>query len=336
MPRYVPANSLESPRFTGVRTFMRLPFVQTTQDVDFVIVGLPFDTGATFRVGARYGPEAIRSMSAMLRPYHLGHDVNIFDYLSGVDYGDAAVVPGFIEHSYQKIEKFLQPIHAAGVTPIALGGDHSIVLAELRAAAKRYGKLGLVQFDAHGDVWDEYFGHKYTHGTPIRRAMEEGLLDGSRVIQVGMRGPLYEPRDIQQARDFGFDVLLADDVRALGIPKVIEAIRKKVGQLSPAPLSQIGRGVSEARGEGLPTFLSFDIDFIDPAYAPGTGTPEVGGFTSAEAQQLLRGLTGINFAAFDVVEVLPSYDNPGAITALLGANVAWEMIALMAWRKKNS
>ena len=315
MPRYTPANSLESPRFTGVRTFMRLPSAQTTADVDFTIVGLPFDTGATWRVGTRFGPEAIRSMSAMLRPYHLSLDVNIFDHLSGVDYGDAAVVPGFIEHSYEKIETFLKPIHDAGVTPIALGGDHSIVLAELRAAAQRYGKLGLVQFDAHGDVWDSYFGHQYTHGTPIRRAMDEGLLDGSRVIQVGMRGPLYEPHDIQQARDFGFDVLVADDVRALGIPKVIEAIRKKVG-------------------DG-PTFLSFDIDFFDPAYAPGTGTPEVGGFTSAEGQQLLRGLTGINFVAFDVVEVLPSYDNAGQITALLGANVAWEMIALLAWRKKR-
>src|SRR5712692_6617469 len=160
MPRYFPAISLESPRFSGVRTFMRLPFVQTTQDVDFVVVGLPFDTGATFRVGARFGPEAIRSMSAMLRPYHLALDVSIFDHLSGVDYGDAPVVPGFIEDSYEKIEAFLKPIHDACVTPIALGGDHSIVLAELRAAAQKYGQLGLVQFDAHGDVWDSSLGHK--------------------------------------------------------------------------------------------------------------------------------------------------------------------------------
>ena len=314
MPRYAPANSLESPRFTGVRTFMRLPFVQTTADVDFAVAGLPFDTGATWRVGTRFGPEAIRSQSSILRPYHHPLDVNIFDHLSGVDYGDAAVVPGFIEHSYERITEFLTPLHEAGVIPIGLGGDHSVVLAELRAANRQHGPLGLVQFDAHGDVWDTYFGHKYTHGTPIRRAVEEGLLDGSRVIQVGMRGPLYEPHDIQQARDFGFEVLVADDVRALGIPRVSEAIRRKVG--------------------GGPTFLSFDIDFFDPAYAPGTGTPEVGGFTSAEGQQLLRGLTGINFVAFDVVEVLPAYDNAGGITALLGANVAWEMIALLAWRKK--
>ncbi|MBI3734111.1 MAG: agmatinase [Chloroflexi bacterium] len=314
MPRYVPANSLESPRFTGVRTFMRLPFAQTTADVDFAVVGLPFDTGATWRVGTRFGPEAIRSMSAMLRPYHFAHDVNLFDHLSGVDYGDAAVVPGFIEHSYEKIEAFLQPLHEAGVTPVALGGDHSIVLAELRAAARKHGPLGLAQFDAHGDVWDQYFGHKYTHGTPIRRAMEEGLLDGSRVIQVGMRGPLYEPHDIQQARDFGFEVILADDARALGTAQVVEHIRRKVG--------------------GGAAFLSFDIDFFDPAYAPGTGTPEVGGFSGADGQQLLRGLTGINFVAFDVVEVLPAYDGPGQITALLGANMAWEMIALLAWRRK--
>jgi len=313
MPRYGPANSLESPRFTGVRTFMRLPFAQTTAEVDFAIVGLPFDTGATWRVGARFGPEAIRSQSSLLRPYHLPLDVQIFEYLSGVDYGDAPVVPGFIEHAYENIERFLAPLYEAGVTPIALGGDHSIVLAELRAAARKHGALGLVQFDAHGDVWDSYFGHPYTHGTPIRRAMEEGLLDGSRVIQVGMRGPLYEQHDIQQARDFGFDVFVADDVRALGIPKVLEVVRRKVG--------------------AGPAFLSFDIDFFDPAYAPGTGTPEVGGFTSAEGQQFLRGLTGINFVGFDVVEVLPAYDNAGQITALLGANVAWEMIALLAWRK---
>jgi agmatinase len=315
MPRYFPANSLESPRFTGVRTFMRLPFVQATADVDFAVVGLPFDTGATWRVGTRFGPEAIRSASSILRPYHIGLDVNIFDHLSGVDYGDAPVVPGFIEHSYEKIEAFLAPLYEAGVTPIALGGDHSIVLAELRAAAKKHGPLGLVQFDAHGDVWDSYFGHAYTHGTPIRRAMDEGLLDGSRVIQIGMRGPLYAPDDIQQARDFGFDVLLADDVRVLGVARVVEAIRRKVG--------------------GGKTFLSFDIDFFDPAYAPGTGTPEVGGFTSVEGQQLLRGLTGIDFVAHDVVEVLPSYDNLGQITALLGANMAWEMMGLMAWKRKR-
>ncbi|MBI5877066.1 MAG: agmatinase [Chloroflexi bacterium] len=315
MPRYAPANSLESPRFSGVRTFMRLPHVTDTAGVDFAVAGLPFDTGASWRVGTRFGPESVRSQSALLRPYHHALDVNIFDHLSGVDYGDAPVVPGFIEHSYEKIEAFLRPLHDAGVTPITIGGDHSVVLAELRAAARKHGPLGLVQFDAHGDVWDSYFGHKYTHGTPIRRAVEEGLLDTRRVIQVGMRGPLYAPDDIQQARDFGFEVLVADDVRALGIPKVIDAVRRTIG-------------------DG-PTFLSFDIDFFDPAYAPGTGTPEVGGFTSAEGQQALRGLTGLNFVAFDVVEVLPSYDNAGQITALLGANVAWEMIALLAWQRKH-
>lgn len=316
MPKYAPADSLASPRFTGVRTFMRLPHVQATEGVDAAIVGLPFDTGATWRVGARFGPEAIRSQSALLRPYHLPLDVNIFDHLSAVDYGDAPVVPGFIEHSYERIEAFLAPLYAADVTPIGLGGDHSIVLAELRAAARRHGPLALVQFDAHGDVWDAYFGHKYTHGTPVRRAVEEGLIDGARTVQVGMRGPLYEPRDIQQARDFGFEVLTADDVRALGIPRVVEAIRAKVGAGA--------------------AFLSFDIDFFDPATAPGTGTPEVGGFTAAEGQALLRGLTGVTFVAFDVVEVLPSYDNAGQITALLGANLAWEMLALLAWRRMHA
>ena len=178
--RYRPADSLVSPRFAGVRTFMRLPHVTDLSGVNVAFTGLPFDTGASFKVGARFGPEAIRSASALLRPYHPELDVDIFGVLSAVDYGDSPVAPGFIEDSYERIVRFLEPVHQAGVVPIALGGDHSITLAELRAAAKTHGPLALVLFDSHPDTWDSYFGHRYFHGTPFRRAVEEGLLDTPR------------------------------------------------------------------------------------------------------------------------------------------------------------
>jgi agmatinase len=249
----------------------------------------------------------------LLRPYNPELDLKIFDLVQGVDFGDAPVAPGFIEDSLERMAKHLQPLHAAGVVPLGLGGDHSVVLAELRAAAAVHGKLGLVQFDSHGDVWDEYWGHKYTHGTPIRRAVEEGLLDPARSLQVGMRGSLYAREDWQEARDLGFAVVTMSELRQRGMADVLAQIRARAGA---------GK-----------CFLSFDIDFVDPAYAPGTGTPEVGGPTSAEALALVRGLTGLNFVAFDVVEVLPSYDAPGQITALLAANLAYEMISLMTWNR---
>jgi len=193
--RYEPADSFETPRFSGVRTFMRLPSTQDLLNADAAIVGAPFDTGATFRAGARFGPEGIRSASALLRRYNPSLDVPIFDHLSVIDYGDVPVVPGYIGESYRRIEEGLKPIHDAGVTPIVLGGDHSIALPELRAAAAVHGPLALVQFDSHPDTWDAYFGQNHTHGTPFRRAVEEGLLETSRSIQVGMRGSIYDRND---------------------------------------------------------------------------------------------------------------------------------------------
>ena len=211
--RYRPADSLASPRFTGIRTFARLPHVQSTADVDVAVVGLPFDTGATYRVGARFGPEAIRSASALLRPFNHELGVPVFDVLSVIDYGDAAVVPGFIEPSYAAISALLQPLAAAGVITLGLGGDHSIALAELRALAAVHGPLALVQFDSHGDVWDCYYGtQRYTHGTPFRRAVEEGLLRPERSIQLGMRGPLFAASDLQDARDLGFTVMTTTEM----------------------------------------------------------------------------------------------------------------------------
>jgi agmatinase len=307
--RYEPANSFETPRFSGVRTFMRLPNVRDLENSDAVVVGAPFDTGTTFRVGARFGPEGIRSVSHLLRPYNPVQDVRIFEKLSVTDYGDLPVVPGYTEASYEKITEGLEPIHRAGVVPIVLGGDHSIALPELRAAAAVHGPLALVQFDSHPDTWDSYFGHKYTHGTPFRRAVEEGLLDPSRSIQVGMRGPLFAAGDWEDSRRLGFDLVPAHEVRKVGVPEVIARIRERVG---------------DAR-----TYVSFDVDFVDPAFAPGTGTPEVGGFSSWEALEFVRGLSGLDMVGCDVVEVYPAYD-PAEITAFLAATVAFELLSLIA------
>jgi agmatinase len=314
LSHYEPADSFATPRFSGVRTFMRLPDVQDLENADVAIVGAPFDTGATFRAGARFGPEGIRAVSHLLRPYNPSLDVVIFDHLSVIDYGDVPVVPGYIEESYRRIAEGLEPIHRAGVIPIVLGGDHSIALPELRAAAAVHGPLALVQFDSHPDTWDAYFGQKHTHGTPFRRAVEEGLLRPERSIQVGMRGSIYDMGDWDDARELGFDLVPTDAVRKLGIEETVARIRERVGDAK--------------------VYVSFDVDFVDPAFAPGTGTPEIGGFTSREVQEFVRGLAGLDLVGCDVVEVYPAYD-PAQITALLAANVAHEFLSLVALRRKN-
>jgi agmatinase len=312
--RYEPANSLETPRFSGVRTFMRLPNVQDLENADAAIVGAPFDTGASFRAGARFGPEGIRSVSHLLRPYNPSQDISIFEHLSVIDYGDVAVVPGYIEESYERIAVGLEEVHRAGVVPIVLGGDHSVALPELRAAAAVHGPLALVQFDSHTDTWDVYFGQKYNHGTVFRRAVEEGLLLPEHSIQVGMRGSLYEQGDLEASRELGFDLLTTDAVRKLGIEETIDRIRERIG--------------------GAKAYVSFDVDFVDPAFTPGTGTPEIGGFTSFEALGFVRGLSGIDIVGCDIVEVYPQYDSPAQITALLAATVAFEFLSLLARLKR--
>jgi agmatinase len=314
MPRYEPANSFETPRFSGVRTFMRLPNSQDLVNSDAAIVGAPFDTATTFRVGARFGPEGIRSVSHLLRPYNPSQDVSIFDHLSVIDYGDVPVVPGYIEESYRRIAERLEPIHRAGVVPIVLGGDHSIALPELRAAAAVHGPLALVQFDSHPDTWDVYFGERHTHGTPFRRAVEEGLLLAERSIQVGMRGSLFDAGDWNDARELGFELISTDEVRRTSVLETIARIRERVGNIK--------------------AYVSFDVDFVDPAFAPGTGTPEIGGFTSREAQEFVRGLVGLDLVGCDVVEVYPAYD-PAHITAFLAANVAYELLSLIAARRRE-
>ena len=291
---------------------MRAPHVTELVGVDAAVYGIPFDTATSYRTGARFGPEAIRSASALIRPYHPVHDVNVVDALSIVDYGDLPVSPGDIERTYGQVEEGLAPLVEAGVFPVALGGDHSITLAELRVLAKRHGPLALVQLDAHADTWEAYFGQKYFHGTTFKRAVEEGLLDPAVSVQAGMRGSVYAASDLGTARELGFTVIESEELRALGSERYGELVRNNVGK--------------------RPVFLSFDIDFLDPAFAPGTGTPEVAGFSSAEALALLRALRGINLAGCDVVEVAPAYDGAGQPTALAAANVVFELLALRALR----
>jgi agmatinase len=289
---------------------MRAPHVTELDGVDAVVYGIPFDTATSYRTGARFGPEAIRSASALIRPFHPPHGVNVVDSLSIVDYGDLPVSPGDTQRTYAQVEGALAPLVDAGVFLVALGGDHSITLPELRALAKRHGTMALVQLDSHTDTWEEYFGQKHFHGTTFKRGVEEGLLDAEASVQAGMRGPVYAESDLGGARDLGFTVLESEQLRELGPSAYAELVRARVGE--------------------RPVFLSFDIDFLDPAFAPGTGTPEIGGFSTAEAVALLRGLRGINLIAADVVEVAPSYDGVGQPTALAAANVVFELLALRA------
>ena len=310
MKGYAPTDPLKLPRFAGISTFVRLPYVTDLAGVDVAVVGLPFDTSVTFRTGARFGPKGIREGSLALRPdFNPAQRIQVFEHVSAVDYGDSPVVPGFIEPSLEAIAATLRPLHAAGVVPIGLGGDHSVLLAELRAAAERHGPLALIQFDSHTDTWDQYFGQRYTHGTIVRRAVEEGLIDPRRSTQLGMRGGLYGPHDHDETRALGFTVVPWDDLAQLGTGMVAAALETAGGK----------------------AFLSFDIDFVDPAFAPGTGTPEVGGPTSAQALALLRACRGLDIVAADVVEVAPDLDH-SHLTTTLAATVAYEILTLVACR----
>jgi agmatinase len=291
---------------------MRAPHVTDLRGVDAAVYGIPFDTATTYRTGPRFGPEAIRSASVLLRPYHPVHEVNVVEKLSIVDYGDLPVSPGDTERTYRQIEEALAPVVDAGIFPAAMGGDHSIILAELRVLATKHGPLALVQLDAHADTWDEYFGQRYFHGTTFKRAAEEGLLAPRASVQAGMRGSVYAAGDLEGARELGFTVITAEELRTLSPEQYGERVRAQVGD--------------------RPAFMSFDIDFLDPAFAPGTGTPEIAGFSTAEGVAFVRALRGINLVACDVVEVSPPYDGPGQQTALAAANVLWELLALHALR----
>ena len=313
-PPYGPPDAMVYPRYSGLRSFMRLPHTTDLRGVDFAVVGVPFDTGGTYRVGARFGPEGIRSASVMLRPYHPAQRVAVFPTLSGIDYGDLPTVPGYLPQSHQAIAEAAAPLFEAGVTPIFLGGDHSVSLPILRAAAAKHGPLALLHFDSHSDLWHSYFDGLDTHGTPFRRAYEEGLIDPGHSIQVGLRGPVFDESDRTLPQSLGFAVISGPELHRRGIDDALREIRARLGD--------------------RPVYLSFDIDFVDPAYAPGTGTPETDGFSGPQCHQLLRGLGGIPFVAYDLVEVMPGYD-PAGTTALLAANLIYEFIALIALQKSE-
>ncbi|HEY3070058.1 MAG TPA: agmatinase [Gaiellaceae bacterium] len=312
MPRYGPPDAFDTPRFSGPRTFMRLPHVRDLDGVDVAVVGVPTDGAVVFRSGARFGPEGIRSASVMLRNYNPIMRVDVVDKLSLVDFGDVPTVPGSTVDSLERSSAALAEIAGAGVTTLCLGGDHTVLLAELRALAPVHGPLGLVQLDAHHDLWDEYFGQKLFHGSVVRRALEEGLVDASRSVQAGLRGSLTAAEDAALPGGLGFDALPYEELAALGPGGFSQRVRDRVG-------------------DG-PCFLSFDIDFVDPAFAPGTGTPEVGGPSSREALTYIRSLAGLDFRGFDCVEVCPPFD-PAAVTSFVAANACFEMLSLLALRR---
>ena len=304
-----PRNPFESPRFGQLATFMLLPAVASPAGLDVALLGIPYDGGTSYRTGARFGPRAVREQSSLIRSWHPVLKVHPFERMRVADCGDVDVVPISIERTYEAITRRIDEVLAAGALPIAVGGDHSVTLGILRSIARRHGPVGLVHFDAHPDTWDEYFGSKFFHGTPFRRAVEEGLVDPRRMIQIGIRGPLYGPEDFAFHDQHGIDVVR------------IEAVKEHGAAWAASRLERL---------RGGPVYCSFDIDAVDPAYAPGTGTPEVGGLTSYEALCLVRALQGLALVGADVVEVSPSYDGPGQITALLAANLMFELVSVVA------
>jgi len=304
-----PRDPFVSPRFGQIATFMLLPAADAPDGLDVALIGIPYDGGVSYRPGARFGPRAVREQSSLIRSWHPVLKVHPFERLRVADCGDIDVVPTSIEQTYAAITARVDAVTAAGATPVCVGGDHSITLGVLRSLAKRFGPLGLVHFDAHPDTWDQYFGSRYFHGTPFRRAVEERLIDPRRMIQVGIRGPLYGPEDFAFHDEHGIEVIRIEAIKEQGTAFVTDRF---------------------ARLRGAPVYCSFDIDAVDPAFAPGTGTPEVGGLTSYEALALVRGLVGLELVGADVVEVSPPYDGPGQVTALLAANLLFELVSLLA------
>ena len=309
---YQPIDPLKSPRFGDPVTFNRLPYVSdiSGKKVDVAILGIPFDGGTTFRPGARFGPRAVRDASVLSRNFHPTLRVHVYDRLNVVDGGDIPVNPLNMNTTMKNIESTLKRVHRAGARTICVGGDHSVILPDLRAVHAKFGTPTLIHFDAHTDTADAAWGEKFHHGTPIRRAIEEGLLDGRKIFQIGIRGPLTSPKQD--------DYLVEQKINVLDID----------GFMDPRKRGSFFSKLKRVAGKG-PCYLSFDVDAVDPAYAPGTGTPVVGGMTSYEALASLRALNGLRFVGANVVEVSPPYDH-AEITALLGAAVVFEILALMA------
>lgn len=320
MPQsFLPVSSRELPRFAGVPTFMRLPHIEPDHDdvaqVEVGFVGVPWDGGTTNRPGARHGPRALRDASTMIRMIHPVHNFSPFEVANCADMGDVSPNPVDVQDTLARVTAFYDQLVARDIRPITAGGDHLVSLPVLRALAKTR-PLGMIHFDAHTDLWDSYFGgYKFTHGTPFRRAVEEGLLDPKRIIQIGIRGTMADREDIDFADANGIRLVRIEELMARGHDDVMQEARDIVGS--------------------DPIYVSFDIDGIDPSYAPGTGTPEIGGFTTFEAQCLVRHLRGLDIAGCDLVEVSPPFD-PSGTTAWIGASILFELLCPLVESVKRS
>jgi guanidinobutyrase len=303
-----PISGNDLARFAGPGTFMRLPAADSAEGLDVAVVGIPMDHGTSWRSGTRFGPQQIRAQSAMIRPYHLQTGAAPFDGLQVADIGDIAINTFNLRDSIRIITEAYGPILKSGAIPATLGGDHTITLPILRAVAAEHGPVALVHVDAHADVNDEMFGEKECHGTVFRRALEEGLLQPRKVWQIGLRGTGYTAEDFDEARRWGFNMVLAQDLWMQPLDGLAKRIRDSIGDAK--------------------VYISYDIDSLDPAFAPGTGTPEIGGLTTPQAMQLLRGLRGLDIVGADMVEVSPPYDTTGN-TALTAANLLFEILSVL-------
>ncbi|MEX0364848.1 MAG: agmatinase [Ruegeria sp.] len=295
-------------RFSGPNTFMRLPQASALEGLDVAVLGIPMDIGTSWRSGTRFGPKQIRAESAMIRPYNMATGAAPFDSLQIADIGDLAINTFSLAESLKIIKNSYDGILASGVIPVAMGGDHSITLPILRAVAARHGPVALVHVDAHADVNDEMFGERETHGTVFRRAYEEGLIQPDKTYQIGIRGSGYAATDFTEAQGWGFQHFPAEDLWHRGLAPMATEIRRDIGD--------------------RPVYVTYDIDSLDPAYAPGTGTPEIGGLTTQQALELIRALKGLNIVGCDLVEVSPPYD-PSGNTALTGANLLYELLCVL-------
>ena len=307
-----PVDSTAVPRYAGEATFARLPRIDEVSQADVVILGVPFDSGVSYRPGARFGPSHIRESSRLLRPYNPALQVPVFASQQVADAGDLAVNPFSIDDAISAIERGARALLERTGFVLTLGGDHTVALPMLRAVRAVYGPVAVIHFDAHLDTWDTYFGAAYTHGTPFRRAAEEGLLDRTGCLHVGTRGPLYTDADLSQDVELGFQVIPAPEVDQLGVTGMAERIAQRVGD--------------------RPVYVSVDIDVLDPAHAPGTGTPEAGGLTSRELLATLRSFARLNLVGADIVEVAPAYDY-AQITGIAAAHVGYELLSALAARK---
>jgi guanidinopropionase len=303
-----PVDSLAVPRFAGIATFLRLPWITDLSQLDVALVGVPFDGGQGYRSGARFAPRAVREASAAIKRYNVATKTNPYARFRVGDYGDLVTNPLSLDDSHRRITEQMDPIVAAGVIPISVGGDHSISLPILRAIAKRHGRVGLIQFDAHHDCWDQYFGNKYGNGSPFRRAVEEDLVDPRKMVQIGLRGPGYSEDDYAFGAAHGIRSIMIEEMYDAGIAVVLAELER-------------------LRGEKC--YVTFDIDSVDPAFAPATSSPTPGGFTSADAIRMIRNLKGFTTVGFDVVEVSPMYDDASRTTCILAATLAFEYLCTL-------